>query len=123
MKLSESLRSAIWNRPDPPDSLAEQMAFSVSTIRLNRTRLGLPCNVHPLKPLNAVHEMDRPAPKDKPNPLKVAKIWLGGRLVEKPVGYFLDDLPVNLDTILRETNRLIKAQGAEQIGHSNRWLV
>ena len=63
------------------------------------------------------------APKDKPNPLVIAGLWLGHRLVEKPSGYWLDGLPVNLDTIMRETNRLLKKAGAEQIIGSDRWRV
>jgi hypothetical protein len=35
----------------------------------------------------------------------------------------MDGLPVNLDTIMRETNRLLKKAGAEQILGSDRWRV
>ena len=43
------------------------------------------------------------APKQHQSPLTVAKLWLGGRLTERPEGYFLDGTPVNLDTIMRPT--------------------
>ena len=61
-------------------------------------------------------------PKQQQSPLTVAKLWLGGRLTERPEGYFLDGTPVNLDTIMRATNRLLQAQGVEMITKSPRWI-
>lgn len=61
-------------------------------------------------------------PKERINPLALAKRWLGARLVEKPTGYWLDGLPVNLPAIMKETNRLFLADGMEQIGPEG-WRV
>lgn len=61
-------------------------------------------------------EPEAPAP-GKPNPIAVARGWLGARLVERPVsGYWLDGRPVSLTAIMREANRLIAGEGLEQIG-------
>ena len=67
-------------------------------------------------------------PRQRPNPLGVAQIWLGSRLTEKTMpdgstSHFLDGRPTYLDAIMRETNRVLQANGHEQIGRSERWLV
>jgi hypothetical protein len=71
----------------------------------------------------AAKEEQKPRPsRQKQNPIAVARVWLGNRLVEKPSGYWLDGVPVNLDTFMRETNLVLKANGAEQIG-PDQWRV
>lgn len=62
-------------------------------------------------------------PKAKVNPLAMARAFLGRRVEERASGYFLDGVPANLDTIMREFNRQMVAQGSEQITHSDRWVV
>lgn len=62
-------------------------------------------------------------PKGKANPLHTASVWLGRRLVERPSGYFLDRVPVSLDQVMRETNRVLAANGIEQVLHCDRWKV
>lgn len=62
-------------------------------------------------------------PKGKQNPLKVAEHWLGRRLEERATGYFLDRVPASLDTIVREMNRVLVANGLEQVTASDKWLV
>lgn len=71
------------------------------------------------------HAADRHdfTPKGKPNPMAVAHFWLGHRLEERPLGYFLDGTPAGLDRIMRETNRLLKAKGREQVSHNEAWRV
>ena len=62
-------------------------------------------------------------PKDKPSPLYVAFNWLGSRLSERPgSGYWLDGVPASLNSIMRETNRVIAEAGAEQVGGNPDWL-
>ncbi|WP_435008014.1 hypothetical protein P12x_005281 [Tundrisphaera lichenicola] len=57
------------------------------------------------------------------NPLAFAKTWLMERFVEKPTGFWLDGVPVNLDALMQAANAVVKANGAEQLGHNPRWLV
>jgi hypothetical protein len=83
-----------------------------------RRRLHLPQNRPP-----QVGERQPPTPKEKPNPLGIAAIWLGRRLKERPQGYFLDGVHVGLKTIMRETNRLLKDNGCEQITTHPDWIV
>lgn len=68
---------------------------------------------------------DRPdyTPRTRPSPLHVAAVWLGPRLEERPSGYFLDRVPANLDAIMRATNAVLKANGAEQVLNSENWRV
>lgn len=110
-----------WRRTD--QEIADEMGFDKRTITEHRVRLKLPMNSRP-KPASytPAHE-SVPLPKVKPNPLAVAKLWLGKRLVEKPSGYWLDDRPVNLTTLMRAANELMKEQGADQLAHNPGWLV
>ncbi len=78
-----------------------------------------PAGPRPLAPRQA----EPPPPKVRQNPLAFAGMWLGRRLVEKPSGYFLDDVPANLEAIMKAANAAAKKAGAEQLGHSERWLV
>jgi hypothetical protein len=108
-----------WRRTD--GEIADAMGFDRQTIFTHRKRLGLPTNHRPM-PAYAPQEASRP-PKERQNPMKVAQIWLGKRLVEKPSGYFLDGVPVNLTSIMQATNRVLKAAGAEQISTHPLWVV
>jgi hypothetical protein len=108
-----------WRRTD--QEIADAMGFSRDTITGHRNRLGLPRYIRPKAPGN--READSRAPKEKPNPLKVASVWLGKRLVEKPSGYWLDGVPVNLDAIMQATNQILKAEGVEQVTYCERWRV
>ena len=110
-----------WRRTDR--EIADEMGFDKSTIRTNRIRLKLPIN---WRPRMVVPQYQEPAPrpqKEKPNPLLVAAAYLGTRLVEKPSGYFVDNVPANLDTIMRETNLVRVNLGMEQITHKESWRV
>jgi hypothetical protein len=100
---------------------ARRMRFSVSTIQVNRERLGLSCNVKKSEKQHT--EPVIPAPKEKPNPLRLAGVWLGLRLRETPDGFRLDGVPVNLTAVMRETNRLLKAAGMEQIVCNEAWRL
>jgi len=102
--------------------IADEMGFDKVTIGKYRNRLGLPLNSRP-KPTNYLPKENLSAAKPKPNPLQVAKQWLGKRLVERPSGYWLDSVPVNLTCIMRATNTVIKAHGAEQLDAHPDWLV
>jgi hypothetical protein len=62
------------------------------------------------------------APKERPNPVAVALYTLGPRLVERPSGYFLDRVPVSLDTLMKEANRVRARKGLEQVG-VEKWRV
>lgn len=102
-------------------AISEIMEFSPDTVRANLRRLGL--GKYKVKPVREVAQEIPPSPpKEKPNPLALARIWLGRRLVEKPSGYWLDGLPVGLAKIMVETNRLLKASGCEMIG-PEKWRV
>ena len=63
------------------------------------------------------------SPKPKANPLALAHHWLKRRLVEKESGFWLDGGPVSLDDVMRATNRVLKANGIEQVGTKGAWLV
>jgi hypothetical protein len=65
---------------------------------------------------------DPPLPKSRPNPMAVASYWLGARLIEKPSGYWLDGVPVNLPKIMQETNRALVQAGVDQLGPDG-WRV
>lgn len=61
-------------------------------------------------------------PKGKQSPLQFAFAWLAGRLVEKPGrGYYLDNVPANLEYIMKAANRAAEAKGAEMLLYSERW--
>ncbi len=60
-------------------------------------------------------------PKLRQNPLVFAKAWLMARFVEKASGFWLDGVPVSLDTLMRAANTAAKDCGAEQLVHSERW--
>lgn len=65
---------------------------------------------------SSMPDSDAAAP-GRPNPIAVARGWLGARLAERPEsGYWLDGRPVSLTAIMRETNRLIALEGLEPIG-------
>ncbi len=102
-----------WRRTD--QEIGDAMGFDKSTIHDHRVRLGLPTNHRPRSPVPPKEE-SRPAPREKANPLAIAKTWLGKRLVEKPSGYWLDGCPANLIAIMKAANSLMKASGAEQLG-------
>ena len=97
------------------------MGFDLHTVSLNRLRLGLPKNTR-TRPIQHPTERDYAPPKDKPNPVAVAFHWLGMRLVEKPSGFWLDGRPASLDTVMRETNAVLKREGVDQIG-VEKWRV
>lgn len=59
----------------------------------------------------------------KKNPLTVARAYLGKRLVEKPSGYFLNGVPVNLTQIMRACNQRLVERGEDQVTHSEAWRV
>ena len=61
-------------------------------------------------------------PKQKPNPLTVAQFWLGDRLRERNGCFVLDGVPARLEEVMRETNRVLRASGAEMIDVNPRWL-
>jgi hypothetical protein len=109
-----------WRRTD--QEIADEMGFDRDTITTQRVRLGLPRYSRP-RPTYGKAERDPPPPKDAPNPLRVAGLWLGTRLVEKPSGYWLDGVPANLDGIIRAANRLLKEAGVEQLSQNPRWRV
>lgn len=104
-----------------PFDIAQRLGFSIDTVKTQMRRLGLTPHrrvTQPGKPMK-----DPLPPKGKPNPLAIARLWLGTRLVEKPSGYWLDSVPVGLTGIMQATNRLMKKEGAEQIAYSADWLV
>jgi hypothetical protein len=104
--------------------LADILGFSTQTIRANLRRLGLPSHKLPpakIKFLNT--EKAVPVPRDRANPLTVARRWLGDRLTETPQGYRLDNVPASLDTIMRAANARLKASGEGRIEYSPRWRV
>jgi hypothetical protein len=111
-----------WRRTD--QEIADEMGFDKCIIGKHRARLNLPLNPRPkFTPHAPKEELRTATAKTKPNPLKVAKQWLDERLVEKPSGYWLDSVPVNLDAIMRATNRIIKSHGGQQCVHSEKWKV
>lgn len=107
-------------------AIAELMGYSVGTIRERLLLMGLRTNNPPQKPAaqppQAQAEKQTTIPAEKSNPLTVAHIWLGRRLIEKASGYWLDGRPVHLDTIMQETNKVLKANACEQVG-IERWRV
>jgi hypothetical protein len=48
---------------------------------------------------------------------------LGKRLrIDEQKGFFLDGVPINLDPLMRETNRIRRANGLSPVGKNPRWL-
>ena len=70
----------------------------------------------------ATPERAIPIPKEKPNPLDVAARVPGGRLVVKESGFWLDNQPASMDTVMRAGNAALKRHGLEQVG-VQRWRV
>ena len=100
--------------------IAEIMGFSKSTIEIHRTQLGLAANARPFRPPASHIERDRPAPKEKPDPLGVAQQFLPGFDRETMTRH---GRPIKLDDAVRQTNAILKTQGRAQIGHKETWLV
>lgn len=59
------------------------------------------CNPSPAAQYN--NNQGGHTPKYTESPLKIAATWLGKRFIERPAGFFLDGVPVNLKTVMRET--------------------
>lgn len=108
-----------WRRTD--QEIADEMGFDKSTIGEQRRRLGLPINSRP-KGIQSPTEKSGYTPTEPVNPVKVAQRWLGNRLTEKQGAFWLDSRPANLDAVMRETNRMLMANGIEQVG-IDRWRV
>jgi len=94
------------------------------------TRPPLVVHITSPKPVarpDTAHPTEKPnyvMPRGKANPLAVAKQWLGKRLVLRETGHHsLDGQPAGLDQIMKATNRVLVAQGVEQVLHSDRWRV
>jgi hypothetical protein len=99
--------------------IGTKMRFSALIISSRRDFLDLPPNAQakkePPKPVAPV----MPA---KPNPIAEAHRWLGKRLRETTDGFRLDGVPANLPSVMKATNRILKAQGIDQIGPDG-WRV
>lgn len=109
-----------WRRTDR--EVAEEMGFDISTIKVQRARLGLPVNLRPRTNVGWKQEAAAPLPKEKPNPLEVAARVLGARLVVKESGFWLDNQPASMDTVMRAGNAALKRHGLDQVG-VQRWRV
>lgn len=94
--------------------IAERLGLPADVVRDRMKRLGF--KPHPRQVPQYTWQADPKPPRNKPNPLAVAKAWLRGRFVEKPSGFWLDGRPVSLTTLMREANALIRRAGAEQVG-------
>jgi hypothetical protein len=102
-----------WRRTD--QEIADEMGFDKLIIRDHRIILGLPANYRP-RPVKSPTEQSGFAPAVRTNPIVVAQHTLGRRLQERPAGFFLDNVPVSLATLMKETNRVRVTQGHDQIG-------
>jgi hypothetical protein len=101
--------------------IADEMGFDRHTVYKHRVRLGLPAYSRP-RPVGRPMERGLPAPKERPNPVAVAQHTLGARLEERSAGYFLDRVPVSLDTLMKEANRVRARKGLEQVGVEKWWV-
>lgn len=99
---------------DDPE-IAKAMGIHLSTVWKMRDKISLSRN-HTRRQ-KATTFID-----DKPNPLEMAKVFLGKRLTEQSGCYRLDGQPASLDRIMREYNRLLKQGGYEQVG-IERWRM
>ncbi len=99
--------------------IARRMGFSPATVRRQRIRLGF---LMVPKPVYAAPQPDPAPPKEVPNPIAVARAWLGARMTETPDGYRLDGIPRESGYIVREANRLRKSKGLPQVGPEH-WRV
>ena len=90
--------------------------FSVPTISVHRGRLKLKGNSR-----NG-WEIHAPV-RDKPNPLHLAQMVLGKRLVEKPSGYWMDGRPVSLTTIMQAANAVRQKMGLQPIPGPSHWAA
>jgi hypothetical protein len=93
---------------------------SAGTIRRARERLGLG---FPAKDEQPNRQLEIPPRSYDPNnPMIVAHNTLGSRLTEVNGAYRLDNTPTKFFELMRETNRVLKQQGKDQIGPSD-WRV
>lgn len=98
-----------------------RLGVPTDPVREAKKRMGLVEHIRLPRPVKADRE---PAPpRQRQNPLAFAKTWLMGRFNEKPTGFWLDGVPVNLDTLMQAANSEAKANGAEQLGYNPKWLV
>ncbi|MBP3955429.1 hypothetical protein J8F10_09060 [Gemmata sp. G18] len=77
----------------------------------------------PSPPVKSPTEQNKFTPVNKPNPLSVAQATLGSRFGERPETLLLDGQPAKLDRVMRETNRVLKAQGLAQVNANPAWVV
>ena len=106
---------------------------SQSDVAAIRKRLGLSKNQRNIpkprwtpknpsgRPQFAANDDKAPKPKEKADPRKVAFFALGTRLTERPDCFVLDGVPTRFTDVMRETNRVLQAAGAEMILHSPSW--
>lgn len=99
--------------------ISRRMGFSPATVRRQRIRLGF---LMVPKPVYAAPQPDPAPPKEVPNPISVARAWLGERLTETPDGYRLDGVPVRAADLVIEANRLRILKGLPQVGPEH-WRV
>jgi hypothetical protein len=89
---------------------AERMSFPLATIRENRARLCLPENKPP----------SIPAPRQRPDALKIAEEHLKGFNREAMT---LRGRTIKLDEVMRATNAVLVKKGLPQVVYSERWRV
>lgn len=97
------------------------MRFSVLVVQKSRIRLGLKANKR--KDHSNGWDNGGKLPDQRPNPIKVAKLCLGSRMEEKKGLFWLDDLPVSMSDLMRETNRILTSRGAGQLNANPAWVV
>lgn len=68
-----------------------------------------------------------PADKNISDPENIRTVWVSTfskRLViDKIKGFILDGTPIDLDNLMRETNRLRVVWGLPQVGKKKEWLI
>lgn len=101
-----------WKRTD--QEIGDALGFDKQLITRHRIRIGLTANYRiKINRLPAVPQEPKP-PKARDNPLQIARMWLGQRLVEKPgAGYFIDGTPVSLGKMMQETYRVMMKSGVQ----------
>jgi hypothetical protein len=89
--------------------------FSIATVASHRALLKLPGNLR--------KGWEPPPPAEAPNPIYMAQMTLGSRLVEKSTGYYLDGVPTCLDHFMQAANRARANNGLTQIPGSPKWRI
>lgn len=112
--LDDAILMGLHKRGKDDMTIAALMGFPIQVVAKNRERLGLTRNFRRIAPV--LQKEPEPPVREKPNPVAMAEAWLGKRLKRTDNGFLLDGVPTKTGDVVKALNRILKAQGAEQVG-------